>query len=598
MELSPSAHVDTFCRDSLPPAEAWPRLLFDLPELAYPDRLNCAQALLDETIDRFGADRRCLVSPTEVWTYGELLTRASAVAQVLVEDFGLVAGNRVLLRGPNNPWLAACWLGVVRAGGVAVATMPLLRAGELATICQLARIDLALCDARFDAELAAAGVPGLRLVRFGGPGADDLVNRCAAKTGRFDPVPTAADDVAFLAFTSGTTGRPKATMQLHREVLATADTFSRHVLAPTPDDLFTGSPPLAFTYGLGGLLIFPLRAGAASLLLEKATPDVLPELIAEHGATVLSTSPTGYRMMLAAGTADRLASLRRCVSAGEPLPKSVWEAFHAATGLRVIDGIGSTELLHIFISAAADDIRPGSTGKPVPGYRAAVLDDAGQPVPDGTIGRLAVQGPTGCLYLADDRQRSYVQGGWNMTGDTYVRDADGYFWYQARSDDMIISAGYNIAGPEVEEALLAHPDVVDCGVVGAPDAERSMIVTAYVVLRDGVPAAADASARAAALQDFVKQRIAPYKYPRLITFAAALPRTNTGKLQRYRLREQAAGPDAAGQAAAPPDGAAATASPPVPVAAAVPAPPTAPPASTASAAPPAPTAPTAPAAPH
>jgi 2-aminobenzoate-CoA ligase len=344
--------------------------------------------------------------------------------------------------------------------------------------------------------------------------------------------------VAFLAFTSGTTGRPKATMQLHREVLAVADTFGRHLLRSQPDDLFTGSPPLAFTYGLGSLLIFPLRAGAASLLLEKATPDALPAAIAAHGATVLSTSPTGYRMMLAAGTADRLASLRCCVSAGEPLPRSVWEAFHAATGLRIVDGIGSTEMLHIFISAAGDDIRPGSTGKPVPGYQAAVLDDAGAPVPDGTIGRLAVRGPTGCCYLADDRQRTYVQHGWNITGDTYRRDADGYYWYQARSDDMIISAGYNIAGPEVEEALLAHPDVVDCGVVGAPDPERGMIVTAYVVLRDGMPT--DPAAAAAALQDFVKQRIAPYKYPRSITFAASLPRTNTGKLQRFRLRDQAA----------------------------------------------------------
>jgi 2-aminobenzoate-CoA ligase len=551
MELSPSAHVDTFCRDSLPPADQWPRLLFELPELAYPGRLNCAQALLDETIDRLGPDRRCLVSPTETWTYGEVLHRASAVAQVLVEDLGLVPGNRVLLRGPNNPWLAACWLGVVRAGGVAVPTMPLLRAGELTTICQVAGVDLALCDARFGAELAAADVPRLRAVAFGGAGADDLASRCAAKSGRFAPVPTAADDVAFLAFTSGTTGRPKATMHLHREVLATADTFSRHVLAPEPDDLFTGSPPLAFTYGLGGLLIFPLRVGAASLLLEKATPDVLPEMIAAHGATVLSTSPTGYRMMLAAGTADRLAGLRRCVSAGEPLPKSVWEAFHAATGHRIIDGIGSSELLHIFISAAGDDIRPGSTGKPVPGYRGAVLDDAGQPVPDGTIGRLAVQGPTGCLYLADDRQRSYVQDGWNITGDTYVRDADGYYWYQARSDDMIISAGYNIAGPEVEEALLAHPDVVDCGVVGAPDRDRGMIVTAYVVLRDGVPGDSAAAGRqATALQEFVKRRIAPYKYPRSITFAASLPRTNTGKLQRYRLRERSAAEPAA-EAAAP-----------------------------------------------
>jgi 2-aminobenzoate-CoA ligase len=536
MQLLPSAHVDTFCRDSLPPAEQWPELLFELPQLRYPDRLNAAQALLDDTATGPGADRRCLLSPAGQWSYGELRQRASAVAQVLVEDLGLVPGNRVLLRGPNNPWLAACWLGVLAAGGVAVPTMSLLRAGELSTICQVARIGLALCDARFTAELAAADIPGLRTVPYGGTGPGDVIGRCAAKSGRFDPVPTAADDVALLAFTSGTTGRPKATMHLHRDLLAAADTFGRHVLRAGPDDLFAGSPPLAFTYGLGALILFPLRVGAASLLLEKATPDLLPDAIAEYGATVLSTSPTGYRMMLAAGKTGRLASLRRCVSAGEPLPKSVWQAFHDATGLRIIDGIGSTEMLHIFISAADDDIRPGSTGRPVPGYRAAVLDDAGRPVPDGTIGRLAVRGPTGCRYLADERQRSYVQHGWNITGDTYLRDADGYYWYQARSDDMIISAGYNIAGPEVEDALLAHPDVLDCGVVGAPDPERGMIVKAYVVLQDGVAAG---PAKAAELQAFVKARIAPYKYPRSVAFADALPRTNTGKLQRFRLREQA-----------------------------------------------------------
>jgi 2-aminobenzoate-CoA ligase len=358
------------------------------------------------------------------------------------------------------------------------------------------------------------------------------------------------DDVALLAFTSGTTGRPKATMHLHRDLLAVTDTFSAHVLRPGHDDLFAGSPPLAFTYGLGALLLFPLRVGAASLLLEQATPEALAGAVGEFGATVLSTSPTGYRMMLAAGAADRLSGLRRCVSAGEPLPRSVWQAVHDATGQRVVDGIGSTELLHVFISAAGDDIRPGSTGRPVPGYRAAVLDDGGRPVPDGTVGRLAVRGPTGCRYLADPRQTSYVQGGWNVTGDAYLRDPDGYYWYQARTDDMIISAGYNIAGPEVEEALLGHPDVVDCGVVAAPDADRGMVVKAYVVLRDGPPAGPAAAARTAELQEFVKQRIAPYKYPRSVAFATALPRTNTGKLQRFRLREQASA-EAAAPAAAP-----------------------------------------------
>ena len=539
MQLLPTARpADPFCRDSLPPPELQPEFRFDLPELHYPDRLNAAEELLHRTAERFGADRRCLVSPTEELTYGELRARAEAVAQVLVQDFGLTPGNRVLLRGPNNPWLVASWLGVLLAGGVAVPTMPLLRAGELATVCGIARIDLALCDSRHLDELTGADVPGLRVVPFGGSGAEDLAARCAARPEPFEPVDTAADDVALLAFTSGTTGRPKATMHLHRDLLAVTDTFSRHVLKPSPDDLFVGSPPLAFTFGLGALVLFPLRAGAASLLLEKATPDVLPELIDEYGATLLFTSATGYRMVLAAGTADKLVGLRRCVSAGEALPRSVWEGFHAATGLKIIDGIGSTEMLHIFLAAADEDIRPGSTGRPVPGYQVAVLDDDGRPVPDGVVGRLAVKGPTGCRYLGDDRQRTYVQDGWNVTGDAYLRDADGYYWYQSRVDDMIVSAGYNIAGPEVEDALLAHPDVVECAVVGAPDPDRGMVVQAHVVLRGGTPAGRAADRRAAELKGFVKEQIAPYKYPRSVIFVDRLPRTASGKLQRFRLREQ------------------------------------------------------------
>ena len=534
MQLSPSAHVDTFCRDSLPPASQLPDLQFTLPGLHYPDRLNCAEALLDQTVEARGPDRPCLLSEGQTWSYGDLLRSSNQVARVLTEELGIAAGNRVLLRGPNNPWLAACWLGVIKAGGVVVTTMALLRAGELAAICDIARVDLALCDHRFTAELAAAGVPALRIVSYGGDGHDDLVQRAARQPASFSAVATAADDVAMVAFTSGTTGRPKAAMHFHREVLATADTFSARVLRPAPDDIFTGTPPLAFTYGLGGLLIFPLHAGAATLLLEKATPAELADNIAARGVTICSTAPTAYRAMLAAGKARQLRGLRRPVSAGEHLSAAVWQAFFDATGVKIIDGIGSTEILHIFISAADEAIRPGSTGLPVPGYQAAILDEDGKQVPDGQPGRLAIKGPTGCKYLADDRQRDYVQDGWNLTGDTYIRAGDGYFWYQARSDDIIVSSGYNIAGPEIEEVLLSHPDVTECGVVGVPDEARGQLVTAYVVLRDG--ASADA-AKIGELQDFVKQKIAPYKYPRAINFLPALPRTNTGKLQRYRLRE-------------------------------------------------------------
>jgi 2-aminobenzoate-CoA ligase len=535
MRLSPSAYADTFCRDRLPPQDQWPEFIYDLPQLRYPERLNCAAQLLDATAAREGDDRPCLRSPSETWTYGQTVRRTNQLAQVLTEDFGLQPGNRVLLRGPNGPWLAAAWLGVVKAGGVVVTTMALLRPREIATIAALTEPSLAICDHRIVADLAA-GAPGLTTLCYGGDGPDDLAARCAAKDGAFTPVLTAADDVAMLASTSGTTGQPKVAMHFHRDVLATCDTFSHYLIKPHRDDVFTGTPPLGFTYGLGGVLLYPLRAGASTLLIERATPAELAEVIAAHGVTVLSTAPTAYRAMMAAGKASSLKNLRRCISAGEHLPRSVWEDFRAATGISIIDGIGSTEMLHIFICAADDDIRPGSTGKAVPGYRAAILDEDGAEVPDGQPGRLAVKGPTGCRYLSDPRQQTYVRHGWNITGDTYTRDADGYYWYQARSDDMIISAGYNIAGPEVEEALLRHPDVVECAVIGAPDADRGMIVQAFVVLRGG--AVADA-AKAAELQDFAKQSIAPYKYPRVVEFVAELPKTISGKTQRYRLRQLA-----------------------------------------------------------
>jgi 2-aminobenzoate-CoA ligase len=540
MQLSPSAHVDTFCRDNLPPSDQWPELLFDLPELQYPDRLNAATRLLDDTVERLGRDRRCLLAPGQpTWTYGDLLDRSNQVAH-LMHDLGLVPGNRVLLRAPNNPWLVAVWLGVLKAGGVVVLTMPLLRKAELVTMIELTKPDLAVCDHRFMDDLLAARDeqdPDLRVLSYGGDGADDLVALAADKPTTHADVATAADDVALLAPTSGTTGKPKVTMHFHRDVLANADTFSKHVLKPSPDDVFATTAPFAFTFGLGAALVFPLHVGGAALLIEKATPSELAQHVADHGVTILSTAPTAYKAMVSTGAAPLLASLRRMVSAGETLSKPTSDAVYEATGLRIIDGIGATEMLHIFISAADEDIRPGSTGRPVPGYVATVLDLDGNEVPDGEPGRLAVKGPTGCRYLADERQALYVQGGWNVTGDTYIRDQDGYFWYQARSDDMIVSSGYNIAGPEVEAALLSHPDVVECAVIGVPDEARGQLVAAYVVLRPGTD---PGEATQKALQAHVKSLIAPYKYPRAVVVVDELPKTLSGKLQRYRLRAEAA----------------------------------------------------------
>ncbi|WP_432061635.1 AMP-binding protein [Streptomyces sp. S1] len=539
MELTPSAHLDTFARDRLPPPERWPRILLDgLPELAYPDRLNCGTELLDRTVERFGADRPAFHDGEGgVWSYGELLDRVDRIAHVLTSDLRLVPGNRVLLRGPTTPWLAACWLAVMKAGGVAVTVLAQQRAPELAVMAEAARCTHALCDAHSLDELLAARIPGLRITPFGGEGPDDLLALAARRPGPYEAVPTAADDVALVAFTSGTTGRPKGCVHFHRDVLAVADTFSAHVLRPLPDDVFAGSPPLAFTFGLGGLVVFPLRAGASAVLLEQAGPKQLLAAIERHRISVLFTAPTAYRVMLdelAQGTAPDTGSLRRCVSAGENLPEATWRSWYARTGLRLINGIGATELLHIFLSAADGDIRPGTTGRPVPGWHARVVDREGREVPDGEEGLLAVRGPVGCRYLDDPRQAEYVRDGWNVTGDTYVREPDGWFRYVSRADDMIISAGYNIAGPQVEEVLLDHPDVVETAVVGRPDELRGQVVVAYAVVRDGVPRD---SSTAAALRAFVRARLAPYKSPREIVFLDALPRTATGKLQRFRLRE-------------------------------------------------------------
>ena len=533
-----SAHVDTFTRENLPPREQWPEFTFTLPELTYAPTLNCAAELLDRHVESGHGARRCMLTDDEEWTYGDLLKRSNQVARALIDEMGLVPGNRVLLRGPNNPWLVASWFGVIKAGGVAVTTMPLLRQRELETMIEIASVEMAICDHRFVEDLEAAAPRGFQTFQYGGPGEDDLTRLATRKPETFTNVATAADDVCMLAFTSGTTGRPKSTMHFHRDVLAIADTFSRHLLQPVAGDLFAASPPLAFTFGLGQSVVFPFRAGASVYLIEQPSPKKLLEAVERHRVTVLATAPTAYRAMLADLPAADISSLRVCVSAGETLPKATWEAVHDASGLRIVDGIGSTEMLHIFISAAGKDIRPGTTGRAVPGFRAEIQDPDGHTVADGELGRLAVKGPTGCRYLRGDRQTAYVQNGWNITGDVYVRDADGYFHYQARADDMIISAGYNIAGPEVEEALLRHPAVAETAVVGVPDEDRGMIVKAVVVLKNESDLGPEP---ARALQDFVKSQIAPYKYPRVVEFVDALPRTATGKVQRFRLRD--AGPN-------------------------------------------------------
>jgi 2-aminobenzoate-CoA ligase len=544
--MTRSAHVDTFARDRLPAPADQPEFLFELPELQFPDRLNCATALLEQRIAQGWGERRCLIAPDgQVWTYADLNARANRIANVLVHEMGLLPGNRVLLRAANSPLLAACWFAVMKAGGIAVGTMPMLRARELGQIIAKAQVSHALCDAALADELqqARAANPVLRELRLFGQAGEaaeaGLEALAARQPERFATVDTAADDVCLLAFTSGTTGQPKATMHGHRDVMAACVCFPPHVLRATADDVFIGSPPLAFTFGLGGLLLFPLHLGAATVLLAKASPPDLLDGIARHRATVLFTAPTSYRAMAEAARERRLAasqggSLRKCVSAGEALPAATRALWREATGIELIDGIGATELLHIFISADEQQARPGATGKAIPGYRACVVDAQLRPVPAGTVGRLAVKGPTGCRYLDDtERQRQYVQGGWNLTGDAYLQDADGYFVYQSRTDDMIVSAGYNIAGPEVEDALLRHPAVAECAVIGVPDAQRGQIVKAFVVLKPGV-AGDEACVRA--LQDFVKAGIAPYKYPRAIEFRASLPRTETGKLQRFRLR--------------------------------------------------------------
>jgi len=539
--LGPSAHVDTFARDNLPPAELWPDLLLDLPEFQYPEHINAAVELTDCMVDKGFGDHTALIGNGRRRTYKELTDWSNRLAHALVEDFEVKPGNRVLIRSGNNPAMVAAWLAVTKAGAVAVNTMPMLRAGELAKIVDKAEIGLALCDSRIADELVACAKDSRflkKVVNFDGTANHDAeLDRVAlGKSVKFQSVQTGRDDVALLGFTSGTTGEPKATMHFHRDLLIMADGYAKEVLGVTSSDVFVGSPPLAFTFGLGGLAVFPLRFGATATLLENASPANMIDIIETYKATISFTSPTAYRAMMTAMDAGAdLSSLRMAVSAGETLPAPVFAEWTRKTGKPILDGIGTTELLHIFITNRLDDAAPGATGRPVAGYEAKIVDDDMNEVADGTIGHLAVRGPTGCRYLADARQTKYVRMGWNLTGDDFVRDKDGVFQFAARGDDMIVSSGYNIAGPEVEAALLAHPEVSECAVVGAPDEARGQIVEAHVVLREGF---AGDEACIKRLQDHVKATIAPYKYPRSVKFIAALPRTQNGKIQRFKLKAQ------------------------------------------------------------
>ncbi len=532
--MGTSAHIDRFVLDHLPPADQQPRLDFELPELVYPERLNAGVELLRRAIDAAGPDAPALIDHDHAFSWSRVDAISSRMAQVLVEQMGLVPGNRVLLHGPNSAWTVLAWFAILKAGGVVVATMPMLRATELATVIDKARISHALVYGIFADVVAEARASAPSLTTIMDSAALQKAAQALSPGTRFDAVDTVADDPALIAFTSGTTGQPKGCVHFHRDILAMADTFGHHIVGLTKDDIVVGTPPIAFTFGLGGLVVFPAAVGAATAFAPRPGFDALAETIARRRATAIFTAPTGYRALLKLASEHDLSSLRTCVSAGEALPAATSDAWHEATGVRIIDGIGSTEMIHVFISARGDDIRPGATGKAVPGYQARIIDAAGQPLPPGETGRLAVRGPTGCRYLDDDRQAAYVQNGWNLTGDVYRLDEDGYFWFVARSDDMIVSSGYNIGAPEVEHALLRHPAVAEAAVIGAPDPERGQIVQAFVVLNEGHP---PSDALRGELQTFVKGVIAPYKYPRGLNFVDALPKTQTGKLQRFRLKE-------------------------------------------------------------
>ena len=534
MPIRPSLHRDTFARENLPPEDQWPTFEFRLPELQLSDPFNCGEWLLDEALAEVDPQKPAIFHEGTVWSYAELAAQSNRLCRVLTEDLSVVPGNRVLLRGVNSPMMFAAWLAVMKTGAIAVSTMPMLRAYELQRIVEKADIALAICSHDLTTELEAIleTSPLRRIVAYGGA-AGELEAAIAAKSTNFRAVPTSQDDVCLISFTSGTTGRPKATMHFHRDVLAMCETFAKHMVSADPDAIFTGTPSIAFTFGLGGLLVFPLYFRAAIALPSAATPLALAQTIQRDHATHIFTSPTAYKAMRSRMAEFDFSSLRVCVSAGEALSRAISDDWFAATRIRLIDGIGGTEMIHIFISATGGEIRPGATGRPVPGYTAQLFDENFRAIEGAGIGLLGVRGPTGCRYLNDPRQRDYVVCGWNMTGDIYRRDEDGYFWFIARADDMIVSGGHNIAGPEVESALMLHPDVEDCAVVGSPDSERGQIVKAVVVPRAGVEAGPEL---AKALQEHVKQTLAPYKYPRAIEFRDALPKTTTGKLLRSALR--------------------------------------------------------------
>ena len=542
--LRGTAHVDAFCTERMPPPEQLPGFFRDLPEYSYAAHINCAAELLDRRVESGQGERVAFIHESGSWSYGRLLETANRIARVLLEDCGLVSGNRVLLRGPNHPMLVASWFGVVKAGGVVVTTPCLLRCRELISVADKAQVTLGICDARYrrdceDALAKHADGSARRnaiLVLFNSDAPDSLDALIASKSAEFKNCNTSCEDVAMLAFTSGSTGQPKGTMHTHRDVLAAADCFPRYVLRASSDDLFIGTPPLGFTNGLGGLVLFPMRTGARTVLLEQTSPGHLLEGIARHRATVCFSAPTAYRAMLKQLSRERVASLRKCVSAGETLPLSTFEAWQEATSLKIIDGIGSTEMLQIFISSPEEEIRPGATGRPIHGYEAKILLEDGKDGAPGEGGRLAVRGVTGCKYLDNPREQTkYVQNGWNLTGDAFRMDQDGYFWFQARTDDLIVSSGYNIAGVEVENVLLEHPSVQECAVVGVADPDRGQVVKAFVVTAADYTPCEELKKE---LQDFVKSQIAPFKYPRSLEFVASLPRTVTGKLQRFELRKQ------------------------------------------------------------